>query len=450
MKVQQIGCVERRLDHRRHGPLRVVHQPKGRDGPGIDAEERADLLRRREAEPPLAAEHQSRNVLVLATAQALFQTASVMVMTVGALAASRIALEPWLVTAPIAAMLLGTAATTWPAASLMARHGRRPGFILGALLGVLGGLLGAAGIWAGSLLLLSVGTGLIGGYQGCAQFYRFAAAEVSDAAFRPRAISYVLAGGIFAALAGPELGRLGGPLLEAEYAGSFLLLAAVSLLAAGLMSGLRAPVPSSTGAAAAVEARPLGAIVSQPAYLVALFGAATGYGVMILAMTATPLAMVHHGHGIEQAARVIQAHTLGMFLPSFFTGSLIARFGVLRIMLTGVVVLSAHVGMTLTGTGFGSFLGALVLLGVGWNFLYIGGTTLLTETYRPSERARAQATNDLTIFAVGLSSSLAAGALLQGLGWQTLNAVLLPWLALAGAAILWLAVARRKRPAHQT
>jgi MFS family permease len=399
----------------------------------------------------MAAEYQSSNVLVLASAQALFQTASVMVMTVGALAASRIAPEPWLATAPIAAMFLGTAAATWPAASLMARHGRRPGFILGALLGVLGGLLGAAGIWTGSLLLLSLGTGLVGAYQGCAQFYRFAAAEVSDAAFRPRAISYVLAGGIFAALAGPELGRLGGPLLAAEYAGSFLLLSVVSLLAAGLLSGLRAPVPASTGTAAAgEEARPLGAIVAQPAYLVALFAAATGYGVMILAMTATPLAMVHHGHEVHDAARVIQAHVLGMFLPSFFTGSLIARFGVLRIMLTGVVVLSTHVGITLTGTGFGSFLGALVLLGVGWNFLYIGGTTLLTETYQPSERARAQATNDLTIFAVGLSSSLAAGALLQGLGWQTLNAILLPWLALAGLAILWLAVARGKRPAHQT
>lgn len=399
----------------------------------------------------MAVEHQTRNVLVLASSQALFQTASVMVMTVGALAGSRIAPEPWLATAPIAAMFLGTAAATWPAASLMARRGRRLGFILGALLGMLGGLLGAAGIWMGSLVLLSVGTGLVGAYQGCAQFYRFAAAEVSDLAFRPRAISYVLAGGVFAAIVGPELGRLGGPLLTAEFAGSFLLLAAVSLLATGLLLGLRAPAPISAGTAVpSEEARPLGTIVAQPAYLVALFGAATGYGVMILAMTATPLAMVHHGHGLQDAARVIQAHVLGMFLPSFFTGSLITRFGVLRIMLTGVALLSAHIATSLTGTGFGSFLGALVLLGVGWNFLYIGGTTLLTETYRQSERARAQATNDLTIFAVGLSSSLAAGSLLQGLGWQALNAVLLPWLALAGAAILWFAVARGRRPAHQT
>jgi MFS family permease len=395
----------------------------------------------------MPATDQGRNVLLLACAQALFQTASVLVMTVGALAGARIAPEPWLVTAPIAAMFLGTAAATWPASMLMARRGRRAGFVVGALLGVLGGLVAAAGIWAGSLALLGAGTLLVGAYQGFAQFYRFAAAEVAGDAFRPRAISYVLAGGVFAAVVGPELGRLGGPLLEPEFVGSFLLLATVSLVAAGLLLGLRMPAspPMATAGTGVAAARPLRAIMAQPAYVIALFGAATGYGVMILAMTATPLAMLQHQHGIADASRVIQAHTLGMFLPSFFTGTLIARFGVLRIMLTGVAVLAAHVGMTLTGTGFQSFLVALVLLGVGWNFLYIGGTTLLTETYTPAERARAQAANDLTIFAVGLASSLSAAALLQGLGWQMLNLVLLPWLALAGLAILWLAGLRARQ-----
>lgn len=389
--------------------------------------------------------HQTRNVLLLASAQALFQTASVMVMTVGALAAARIAAEPWLATAPIATMFLGTAAATFPASMLMARCGRRFGFLLGAMLGAIGGLAGAAGIWAGSLLLLCLGTLAIGAYQGFAQFYRFAAAEVADPAFRPRAISYVMAGGVFAAIVGPELGRLGGPLLSVEFTGSFLLLVAVSLLASGFLLGLRIAPPAAAHAAADPGAapRPLGAIVAQPAYLVALFGAATGYGVMILAMTATPLAMIQHQHGLSDAARVIQAHTLGMFLPSFFTGSLIARFGVLRIMLAGVAILAIHVAMTLTGVGFPSFLVALVLLGIGWNFLYIGGTTLLTETYAQAERARAQAANDLTIFAVGLTCSLAAGAMLQRLGWQMLNVVLLPWLALAGLALIWL-MARRK------
>jgi predicted MFS family arabinose efflux permease len=383
-----------------------------------------------------------RQVLLLAAAQALFQTASVMVMTVGGLAGALIAPSPAWATAPIAAMFLGTALTTIPASLWMARVGRRAGFIAGAALGVAAGLLAALGLWLGSLVLLSLGTLLVGAYQGFAQFYRFAAGEVADAAYRPRAISLVLAGGVVAALLGPLIGRWGGPLLQPAYVGSFLLMAMVSLAAVGVLAGLRVPAPAAVHANVAAI-RPLGQIVRQPAYLAALFGAATGYGVMILAMTATPIAMLHHHHGLGDATMVIQLHVLGMFLPSFFTGTLIARFGVLRVMLLGVALLAAHVLTTLTGTGFSSFAAALVLLGVGWNFLYIGGTTLLTSTYSEAERGRAQAANDLAIFIVGLLSSLGAGALLQALGWQTLNLVLLPWLAAAAAVLLGLARARR-------
>lgn len=390
----------------------------------------------------MASSSMHRQVFLLASAQALFQTASVMVMTVGGLAGSHIASRPELATMPIAAMFLGTAAATFPASMWMTRVGRRAGFVLGALLGVAGGAAGAAGIWIGSLLLLSLGTFLIGTYQAFAQFCRFAAGEVSDDAFRSRAISLVLAGGVVAALAGPMVGRFGANLFPSEYAGSFLLLALVSLIAAGVLLGLR--VPAAKGVSGVIEAaRPWQAIVAQPAYLVALFGAATGYGVMILAMTATPLAMVHHHHDLSTAATVIQLHVLGMFLPSFITGSLIARFGVVQIMLAGVVILAGHVLLTLTGTGFGSFASALVFLGVGWNFLYIGGTTLVTTTYAPTERGKAQATNDMTIFAVGLASSLSAAALLQTFGWQMLNVILLPWLALAAASLIWLGFRRR-------
>jgi predicted MFS family arabinose efflux permease len=264
------------------------------------------------------------------------------------------------------------------------------------------------------------------------------------AAFRPRAIALVLGGGIVAALAGPMLARLGGPLIQPQYVGSFLLLTLVSLLGAGVLLGLRVPA-SREEPGAALQGRAWREIVSQPAYLVALFGAATGYGIMILAMTATPIAMVHHHHELSAAATVIQLHVLGMFLPSFFTGSLIARFGVLRVMQAGVGLLAGHVLMTLTGNGFGSFAGALVLLGVGWNFLYIGGTTLLTTTYSAAERGRAQATNDMTIFAIGLACSFSAGALLQALGWQALNMLLLPWLALAALSLIWLG---RRRQRH--
>jgi MFS family permease len=210
-----------------------------------------------------------------------------------------------------------------------------------------------------------------------------------------------------------------------------------------LLTALRMPQAEAPAAAASSVARPLAAIARQPAYLVALFGAATGYGLMILAMTATPLAMFQHHHGLPEAAMVIQLHVLGMFLPSFFTGTLVSRFGVLNVMIAGIVLLASHVLMTLTGTGFGSFAAALMFLGVGWNFLYVGGTTLLTTTYHASEKGRAQALNEITIFVVGLLCSLAAAALLRGLGWQMLNVILLPWLAAAFFAVLGLASAGR-------
>lgn len=384
-----------------------------------------------------------RQVFLLASAQALFQTASVLVMTVGGLAGGQVAPAPELATAPIAAMFLGTAIATVPASMWMARIGRRPGFIAGALIGAAGGISAALGLLIGSLSILGFGTFLVGVYQGFAQFYRFAASEVADSGFRPRAISLVLAGGIVAALLGPWLGRIGGPLLEPGYVGSFLLLTTVSLCAAGLLVFLRVPSTRDSSDATAIV-RPLRAIVRQPTYLVALFGAATGYGVMILAMTATPIAMTHHNHALADATSVIQLHVLGMFLPSFFTGSIINRFGVLRVMLTGVALLIGHVVMTLTGTGFNSFAGALVLLGVGWNFLYVGGTQLLTGTYSTAERGRAQAMNDMSIFVVGLACSLGAGALVQAVGWQTLNLLLLPWLGLAILALVWLSLDRRR------
>jgi len=386
-----------------------------------------------------------RQVLILASGQALFQIVSVMVMTVGALAGAELAGSPRWATLPIATMFLGTAVVTFPASMWMARVGRRAGFLWGAGLGIAGGLIAALGIHERSLTMLATGTFLVGAYQAFAQFYRFAASEVADDAFRPRAISLVMAGGVVAGLLGPPLARVGGPLLQPEYLGSFLILAVVSLVAAVVLSGLRIPA-TVEHAAAHGAGRRWQEIVSQPAYLVALFGAATGYGIMILAMTATPIAMLEHEHELGSAATVIQLHVLGMFLPSFFTGALIARFGAIQVMFAGVAIFMGHVLMTLTGTGFGSFAMALVLLGVGWNFMYIGGTALLTETYAPAEKARAQAINDMTIFIVGLSCSFGAGGLLEALGWQRMNLTLLPWLLLSAVALGWLGL-RQKRAA---
>ena len=387
-----------------------------------------------------------RQVMRLVTAQAFAQTASILVMTVGSLAGSQIAPAPQLATVPISAMILGTVVATVPASMWMARAGRRVGFITGAALGALGGLIAASGIIVRSFFVLLLGLFLIGTYQAFTLFYRFAASEVSDDAFRPRAISLVLTGGVAAALLGPALAGLGALLLERAYVGSFLILAATCVAAAGVLLGLRIPVPEAQTSQS--EPRPLLVIMRQPTFAVALFGAATGGGVMVLAMTAMPLAMAQHHHGLAATTVVMQLHVLGMFLPSFFTGSLIARFGVLRIMISGAVLLSVHVALSLSGTGFVSFASALALLGVGWNFLYVGGTTLLTGVYLPAERGRAQAANDLLIFVVGLASSLVAGVLLQAAGWRLMNAYLLPWLVAAIVSILWLG--RVQRVAQRT
>lgn len=389
-----------------------------------------------------------RQVLILAAAQALFQTVSVMVMTVGALAASRMSDSASLATFPIATMFFGTACFMFPASMWMARVGRRNGFLWGTVLGVMGGLGCAAGIALNSLGLLASGTFLIGAHQAFAQFYRFAAGEVANEAFRPKAISWVMAGGVVAALLGPTLARIGGPMLEREYLGSFLILAVVALLAFFILLGLRIPMAqASHDSFNETLVRPWQQIVMQPSYLVALFGAATGYGIMILAMTATPIAMMHHHHELSASSTVIQLHVLGMFLPSFITGHLIARFGVLRVMLIGVLFFAGHICLSLTGTGFASFASALICLGIGWNFMYIGGTALLTSTYTQAERAKAQAINDMIIFIVGLTCSFGAGGLLDVLGWQKMNLAILPWLALATISLACHGAWKRRLPA---
>ncbi|PHM38649.1 MFS transporter [Xenorhabdus mauleonii] len=383
-----------------------------------------------------------RQVLILASAQAIFQTVSVLVMTIGGLAGGLLAPSPKFATAPIATMFLGTAAAIFPASLWMSRVGRKKGFCAGAVAGVAGGIIAGTGIITSSFILLCVGTFMVGVYQSFAQFYRFAAIEVASDTFRPRAISLVMAGGIVAAFAGPLLARLGKDILTPHYLGSFAILAGISVVAVLILS--RLAIPSRMEAVATHEpARPWQRVITQPAYLIALFGAATGYGIMILAMTATPLAMSHHSHSLSDTSTVIQLHVLGMFLPSFFTGTLIERFGSIKIMLAGILLYACHIALALTGTGFYSFAGALIFVGLGWNFLYIGGTALVTTTFSPSEKGIAQAVNDMTIFVVGLACSLSAGALLENIGWEKLNEVLLPWLALAAIALIILGVHRR-------
>jgi len=388
---------------------------------------------------------EKRNVLLLSSIQALFQTASVMMMILSGLVGLKLAADKSLATLPIALMMVAAAATMIPASMLMQRFGRRAGFMLGTIIGCIAGLIAAAAIWIESFWLFTFANMLFGGYQAFAQYYRFAAAEAVNTDFRSRAISWVIAGGVVAAFAAPNISKLTqgiGPVpFMASYIALFVLTLAALLLAAWLS------LPSPAIAETDGPKRPLLKIIRQPLFLTALIGSSVGYAVMIMVMTATPLAMQMHGHSLGASATVIQWHVLGMFVPSFFTGHLIHRFGVLQIMATGTVLLGGHVAIALSGDAYLYFLSGLTLLGIGWNFLFIGGTTLLTEAYTPSERAKTQAAHDFLMFGAVSIASFAAGGLLNLWGWQSVNLIVLPFLVLVLIAIVGLSLSRqRNRP----
>lgn len=387
---------------------------------------------------------EKRNVVLLAGAQALFQTASVMVMTLSGLVGLQLAADKSLATLPIALMMVAAAATMVPASLLMQRLGRKPGFALGTALGILAGLTAATAIWRSDFWLFVAANMLVGGYQGFAQYYRFAAADAASPAFRSRAISWVIAGGVVAALAGPNIARWTQAMGPLPFLVPYLALSALSVAALLLVSRLTLAAPAATLSHG--PARPLPEIMRQPVFLTALAGAAVGYAVMIMVMTATPLAMQICGQSLGDAATVIQWHVLGMFAPSFFTGDLIRRFGVLRIMGLGVVLLAANVAVAFSGMEFLHFLSGLILLGVGWNFLFIGGTTLLTEAYQPSERAKVQAAHDFLMFGAVSLASFSAGGLLNHWGWRAVNLTVLPFLALTLLMVLGLAALRSRSP----
>ncbi|MBL8491710.1 MAG: MFS transporter, partial [Rhodocyclaceae bacterium] len=343
---------------------------------------------------------------------------------------------------PVTAYVVGTALTTVPAAHFMKRHGRPAGFMLGALIGMAGGLVSALAVDAASFWLLCFGTLLGGCYNAFGLQYRFAAADAAPADWKSRAISLTLAGGILGGILGPETGKLTRDLLAPPFLASYLTLTAYAF--AALLVSSRLDIPPLTAHQQASGGRPLREIARQPAFAIAVLSAAGGYGVMNLLMTATPLAMQMCGHPFAEAAFVLEWHVIGMFAPSFFTGDLIRRFGAGRIIATGAALLLVSVALNLAGTTVGHFWAGLVTLGVGWNFLYLGGTTLLTETHRPEERAKVQGGNDFLVFAVQGVTSLGAGALITGDGWQALNLLALPIVLATGAAsLLYLRHTRR-------
>jgi MFS family permease len=384
---------------------------------------------------------QNKNVALLATCQALLFTNNSTLIALNGLAGYALAPNKSLATAPVTGWVVGAAATTFFASLLMKRIGRRAGFTFGACIGIVGALICVVALSVANFWLFCLGATVFGVYNAFGQYYRFAAADVATHDFKARAISYVLAGGLVGGIIGPSLSRFTVDLLPTTYLAAYLTLIGFLVLVIVVLRFLEIPPP--TAAEAKDSGRPLAEIAAQPAFVVAVLSAAFSYGVMNLLMTATPLAMGVCGHPYAAAATVISSHVVGMFLPSFATGSLIRRFGVLNMMLLGVVVNLACIGVALAGVEVANFWWSLVLLGVGWNFLFIGATALLTETYHTAEKAKAQGANDLFIFLTMATSSFSSGMILETNGWQTLNYAAIPFVLAMGVAVLWLATKRR-------
>jgi MFS family permease len=377
-----------------------------------------------------------RTTLMLAGCQALAMTGGSIVGTTGAIVGNLLTPDRALSTLPIAVQQAGVMAATIPAALLMARIGRRPGFWIGLGLGAAGAVIATAAIFRGSFMLFCLGTFLLGANRGFAQQYRFAAAEIADERFRARAISLVLAGGVVSALFGPEVAiwsrDLFGPVL---FAGCYAMISSLFLASAVLLYFVELPKPPAP--LLARGGRPLREIAVEPAFIAAAAAAMVGYGVMSLVMTATPIAMLDCGHEFAAAAFVIQWHSLGMYAPSFVTGHLISRIGLTRIMLTGAALLLLCCGINLAGLATVNFWAANLSLGIGWNFLFVGGTTLLTRTYSGEEKGKVQALNDFLVFGTVTMSSFASGALLSGVGWNMVQIAVMPFVAVAAIAVLW-------------
>ncbi len=383
-----------------------------------------------------------RTVALLACCQALLLTNASGLITMSAVIGYELAPVKTLATLGSSTYVIGSALATMPASLWMARVGRRRGFMAGALINVAGCALAVLALWAGSFALFCLATGIVGVYNAIGLQYRFAAAEVATPADRAKAISLVLAGGIVGGFLGPASTVVARDWIPAApFAGSFLLLAAYALVALAVQSLVHVPRPALAERSAA--GRPLGTILRQPVFVVAVLSGALGYGLMNLLMQATPLAMSFCSHPYGQAALVIQWHVVGMYAPGFFTGHLIARFGTLRIILAGVALVACCVVVALAGTTVMHFLIAMAVLGVGWNFMYTGGTTLLTDAYAPQEKAKVQGINDFTIFATMAISSVSAGALVSSAGWERMNLWALPVLAIVVAAVAWLGWLRR-------
>ena len=382
-----------------------------------------------------------RNAMVLAVAQALAGGNNTVIVSTASIVGAVLAPDKGLATLPITAMVIGMWFGTLPVGWLARRFGRRFALQIGSVFGVLSGLISYSAVMNGQFWLLLIGTFCGGLYAAAHNSYRFAAADTASEAFRPKVVSWVLAGGVFAAVIGPQLVIFTKDLLSPHmFAASYLGQSACALIAAGVLMFVKIPPLPATRIE---NPRPLGAIVRTPRFIVAVACGMASYAMMNMVMTSAPLAMIGCGHSVTDATLGIQWHVLAMYAPSFVTGSLISRFGVERItgIGLGLIALTAVVGIA--GISVAHFWSALVLLGVGWNLAFIGATTMVTQCHRPHERNKVQAFNDFLIFGSMAVASFSSGQLLEYLGWQAINEVIFPTVLVAGALLVWLSLRRR-------
>ncbi|WP_188792149.1 MFS transporter [Salipiger pallidus] len=394
-----------------------------------------------------------RNVTVLVLAQALLGAQMPMIFTIGGLAGQSLAPNACLATLPISLIVLGSMLAATPVSAIMQRFGRRTGFLIGTAGGALGGAVGAWGLYTGSFVIFLLGSLLTGIYMSAQGFYRFAAADTASEAFRPKAISYVMAGGLVSAIIGPQIVKLTADAFVIPFLGTYGAVIVVNVVGALLFLFLDIPKPPAPSADAP-KGRSRRELLATPRIAVAVICAMVSYALMNLVMTSTPLAVVGCGFDTGDAANIVTAHVLAMYLPSFFTGHLIARFGVEKIVAIGLFILACAGGVALAGVELEHFFVALVLLGIGWNFGFIGGTAMLAGAHRAEERGRMQGLNDLLVFGGVTMASLASGGLMNcsggtaQQGWTAVNMAMTPFLVLAGGALIWLVLRPAEQPAE--
>jgi MFS family permease len=376
-----------------------------------------------------------RNALILALATALGGSSPAIVVSLGGLVGQNLAENKELATLPVSLFNLGLAMGTIPAAMIMRRVGRRAGYILGTGIGLSGGCLAAFGIASWSFVLFCLGAMIVGMYGSFNQSYRFAATDAASEAFKPRAIAWVMTGGLAAGIIGPQtIIWFRDAIQTAPFAGAFIGQAVLALMSMAVVSFLR---PAPVSVAQKAGGRPLGEIVRQPKFIVAVTAGLVSYGLMSFLMTAAPLAMIGCGHSVGAAALGIQWHILAMYGPSFFTGRLIGRFGKLPVTATGLVLIGLSAAIGLSGIEIAHFWATLILLGIGWNFGFIGATAMVTDCYRSEERTKVQAANDFLVFGATAIASFSSGTLLNAGGWDSVNWLVFPPVAIALFLLVW-------------